>query len=55
LEAFILDFAGDLYDEVARVQFVRRLRAEMKFESIDALIDQMNADVLHARTILGVS
>lgn len=53
LEAFILDFSGDLYEEVARVQFVQRLRAEMKFESIDALIDQMNADVLHARSILG--
>jgi riboflavin kinase / FMN adenylyltransferase len=55
LEAFILDFSGDLYEEVARVQFVQRLRAEMKFESIDALIDQMNADVLHARTILGTN
>ena len=52
LEAFILDFSDDLYDEAARVQFVQRLRAEMKFESIDALIDQMNADVLHAREIL---
>ncbi len=54
LEAFILDFSGDLYEEVARVQFVQRLRAEMKFESIDALIDQMSADVSHAREILRV-
>lgn len=53
LEAFILDFSGDLYGEVARVEFVQRLRAEMKFESIEALIDQMNADVGHAREILG--
>lgn len=54
LEAFILDFSGDLYDEPARVQFVQRLRAEMKFDSIEALIDQMNSDVTHARTILGL-
>lgn len=54
LEAFILDFSDDLYDEVACVQFVRRLRAEMKFESIDGLIDQMNSDVAHAREILAL-
>ena len=54
LEAFILDFSGDLYGEIARVQFVQRLRAEMKFDSLEALIDQMNADVVHAREILGV-
>ena len=54
LEAFILDFNGDLYGEVACVQFVRRLRAEMKFDSIEALIDQMHADVAHAREILAV-
>ena len=53
LEAFILDWSGDLYDENARVEFVQRLRAEMKFDSIDALVDQMNADVHHARHVLG--
>ena len=53
LEAFILDWSGDLYDENARVEFVQRLRAEMKFDSIDALVDQMNADVIHARRVLG--
>jgi riboflavin kinase / FMN adenylyltransferase len=54
LEAFILDWSGDLYDEIARVEFVQRLRAEMKFDSIDALVDQMNSDVLHARKVLGL-
>jgi riboflavin kinase / FMN adenylyltransferase len=52
LEAFVLDFSGDLYDEPARVEFVERLRAEAKFDSLDALITQMNADVARARTIL---
>ena len=54
LEAFILDWSGDLYDEPARVEFVERLRSEMKFESIDALIAQMGADVRKARTVLGI-
>jgi riboflavin kinase / FMN adenylyltransferase len=52
LEAFVLDFNGNLYDEPARVEFVERLRAEAKFDSLDALITQMNADVARARTIL---
>jgi riboflavin kinase / FMN adenylyltransferase len=52
LEAFVLDFSGDLYDEPARVEFVERLRAEAKFDSLDALIAQMNADVARARSIL---
>ena len=52
LEAFVIDWSGDLYDEPARVQFVERLRAEMKFESIDALVTQMHADVERARTVL---
>ncbi len=52
LEAFVLDFSDDLYGEIARVQFVERLRAEAKFDSLDALIAQMDADVARARTIL---
>ena len=54
LEAFVIDWSGDLYDEPARVEFVERLRAEMKFDSIDALIAQMRADVEKARTVLGL-
>ncbi len=54
LEAFILDWSGDLYDEPAHVRFVKRLRAEMKFDSIDALVAQMQSDVVTARTVLAV-
>lgn len=45
LEAHLLGFDGDLYGERASVSFVARLRAERRFDSTDALIDQMRADV----------
>ncbi len=52
LEAFLLDFSGDLYGEAARVSFVARLRAEEKFESTDALIAQIAEDVEATRRAL---
>ena len=52
LEAHLLDFEGDLYDEHARVRFVHFLRSERKFDGIDALIEQLRADVESARTLL---
>jgi riboflavin kinase/FMN adenylyltransferase len=52
LEAYLLDFSGDLYDEPARVRFVERLRGEVKFDSVDDLIAQMAVDVDNARTVL---
>jgi riboflavin kinase/FMN adenylyltransferase len=52
LEAYVLDFAGDLYGEVARVQFVGRLRDEVRFDSVDDLVAQMRADVDATREIL---
>ncbi len=54
LEAFVIDWSGDLYDEEVKVRFVKRLRPEMKFDGIDALIAQMNHDVIEARIILGM-
>ena len=52
VEVFILDWDGDLYDRVMEVQFVKRLRDELKFESVDALIAQMTRDVAEARRVL---
>jgi riboflavin kinase/FMN adenylyltransferase len=52
LEAYLLDFDGDLYDQPAKVRFVERMRGEVKFDSVDALIDQMNHDVANVRTVL---
>ncbi len=52
LECNLLDFSGDLYDEAVRVRFVQRLRGEVRFESVDALVAQMQADVDHTRALL---
>ena len=41
--------AGDLYGQYLSVDFVRWLRAERKFESLDALVEQMNCDARQAR------
>lgn len=53
LEVHVLDFTGDLYDEAVSVQFVSRLRGEERFESVDALVEQMERDCDRAREILG--
>jgi riboflavin kinase/FMN adenylyltransferase len=53
LEAHLIDFEGELYDEVARVRFVRRLRSEERFDSVEALVEQMGRDVVAARRALG--
>lgn len=52
LEAHLLDFEGDLYGELARVCFVERLRGEQRFDGIDALKAQLEADVAAARAVL---
>lgn len=52
LEAHLIDFDGDLYHQPARVQFATRLRDELKFDSVDALVEQMGRDVDLARTLL---
>lgn len=54
LEAHLLDFQGDLYDEIARVRFVELLRSEMRFDSVEALVAQLDHDVANARRALGV-
>jgi riboflavin kinase/FMN adenylyltransferase len=55
VEAFVLDFDGDLYDKLITVWFVQRLRAEKRFASVPALQQQMARDVENARRILGHS
>ena len=52
VETFIFDFDEDLYDQTLRIELVERLRPELKFESVEALISQMHADVEHSREIL---
>jgi riboflavin kinase/FMN adenylyltransferase len=54
LEPHLLDFAGDLYDEEAKVRFVEFLRSEVKFDSVDDLVAQMGRDCEAARQVLGL-
>jgi riboflavin kinase / FMN adenylyltransferase len=52
VEAFLLDFDGDIYDRELRLDFLERLRGERRFDSVDALVEQMAADVEEVRRIL---
>ena len=52
LETFIFDFKGDLYGKHVSVALVDHLRGEEKFDSLEALITQMDADSAQARSIL---
>lgn len=51
IEAFLIDFDGDLYDTMLELAFRKRLRGEKRFDSVQALIDQMALDVEVARAI----
>ncbi|MDQ3723315.1 MAG: riboflavin kinase, partial [Actinomycetota bacterium] len=53
IEAYLLDFSGDLYGSRLEIAFLKRLRGEKRFESVDALIAQMALDVEDARAIYG--
>ena len=52
LEAYLLDFSGDLYGQAASVGFVERIRAEQRFDSVEALVAAMQRDVEAARRLL---
>jgi riboflavin kinase/FMN adenylyltransferase len=52
LEAYILDFSGDLYGRRLRVEFIERLRAEERFNNAESLIAQMEKDTAQARRVL---
>lgn len=55
LETFVFDFSGDLYGKQVDVAFVAWLRGEAKFDSLEALIVQMDADSARAREILSTT
>jgi riboflavin kinase/FMN adenylyltransferase len=55
VEAHVLDFEGDLYGQVVSVEFTHRLRDELKFASVDDLIEAMNKDIEQARALLGMT
>ena len=52
LETFIFDFDGDIYGKTLEVALVSYLRTEAKFESLDAMVEQMHRDKADARAIV---
>ena len=52
VESYLLDFDSDLYDQRLRVELHERLRDELRFESVDALVEQMAKDVDHTRDLM---
>lgn len=54
VEPYLLDFDGDLYGRRLDVRFVRRIRGMERFDSLDALVARMRADVAETRELLGL-
>jgi riboflavin kinase/FMN adenylyltransferase len=52
VEAYVLDFEGDLYGRQLRLDFLERLRGERRFSSAEALVEQMRLDVERTREIV---
>ena len=53
VEAYLIGYEGDCYDQELRLAFLRRIRGEKRFDSADALVAQMDADVAQALKIAG--
>jgi riboflavin kinase/FMN adenylyltransferase len=51
VEAYLLDFEGDIYDHELRLDFLERLRGERRFDSVDELVEQMGRDVDETRRV----
>jgi riboflavin kinase / FMN adenylyltransferase len=51
VEAYLLDWEGDLYGRQLTIEFLARLRGEKRFDSVEALVEQMRADVAQTRAI----
>jgi riboflavin kinase/FMN adenylyltransferase len=49
VEAYLLDFDADIYGEELRIDFLRRLRGERRFDTAEALVEQMHSDVEQTR------
>ncbi|CAM3935370.1 bifunctional riboflavin kinase/FAD synthetase [Paenibacillus alkaliterrae] len=54
MEAHLFDFNGDIYGEQLRIQFRSFIRSERKFNSINELVKQIEADSLEARNLAGL-
>jgi riboflavin kinase/FMN adenylyltransferase len=49
MEAHLIDYSGDLYGQLVKVEFVRRLRGEQVFDNINALRFQIEVDVARVK------
>jgi len=54
VEAYLLDFDQEIYDETVELDFVSRLRDELKYDSVEALVTQIGRDVEQTRELLGM-
>ena len=52
IEAYLLEYQGDLYGKTMRLEFVAYLRDELKFDTVEALIIQMREDVRKTKEVL---
>jgi riboflavin kinase / FMN adenylyltransferase len=52
VEPYLLDFSGDLYGRTLTLEFVERLRSELRFDDAESLVTQMNLDVKRTRQLL---
>ncbi|MCA9810776.1 MAG: riboflavin kinase, partial [Candidatus Dadabacteria bacterium] len=52
IETHIFDFSGNIYNKRLAVEFVRRIRDERRFESVDALVEQIGKDVEQVKQAL---
>jgi riboflavin kinase/FMN adenylyltransferase len=51
VEAHLIGFDGDLYDQTLRVAFIERMRGERRFDTVEELVEQMHADIQQAEKI----
>ena len=52
VETYILDFDGDLYGDALGYEFTHHIRGQEKFDSVEALIEQMHRDVARIREVV---
>jgi riboflavin kinase / FMN adenylyltransferase len=52
VEAYLLDFDGDLYGQSLCIEFLARLRGERRFDTVEALVEQMRRDVARTRELV---
>jgi riboflavin kinase/FMN adenylyltransferase len=55
VETYIIDFEGDIYDDVIRIELVSRLRPEQRFNSLEEIKAQIGRDVEQARKVLAAT